>query len=352
MKTKTKFISIKDAIKKRKGKVAVRGWVYRERGSNNFKFLVLRDSTEIIQIILKREKFEKEWEKVDRISVESSIEIEGEIKEDKRAPTGYEIDANKVNIVHIAEDFPINKDLNEELLGDRRHLWLRSRKMIAILKIRSTILEAMREHWHKKGFYEYHSPIILNLAGEGGSTLFNIDYFGKPAYLSQTWQLHAEPAVFALEKIFTIQPAFRAEKSKTSRHLAELWMAEMEEAWCSFEDLQNDVEGLIKGIVAKVLKENSEDLKVLGRDIKRLESSLKKKFPRITYTEALKLLKEKKEISIKWGKDLRTNQQDEAKKKWRRGQSEAWLGGHRTEHDGSPQDRARHLLCPSLSFCH
>ncbi|MBU2612190.1 MAG: asparagine--tRNA ligase, partial [Nanoarchaeota archaeon] len=206
--------------------------------------------------------------------------------------------------------FPINKDLNEELLGDRRHLWLRSRKMISILKIRSTVLEAIRNHWHKKGFYEYHSPIILNLAGEGGSTLFNIDYFGKPAYLSQTWQLHAEPAVFALEKIFTIQPAFRAEKSKTSRHLAELWMAEMEEAWCRFEDLQNDVEGLIKDIVVKVLKENAEDLKVLGRDMKKLEPTVKKKFPRITYTEALKLLKDKKKITIKWGKDLRTIEED------------------------------------------
>ncbi|MDP3966285.1 MAG: asparagine--tRNA ligase [archaeon] len=305
-----KFISIKEAIKKGKGNVAVRGWVYRERGSNKFKFLVLRDSTEIIQVVLKSEKFEKDWEGIDKITVESSVEIVGDIKPDKRAPTGYEIDADKINIIHVAEDFPINKDLNEELLGDRRHLWLRSRKMTSILKIRSTVLEAIRSHWRDKGFYEYHSPEILNLAGEGGSTLFNVDYFGKPAYLSQTWQLHAEPAIFALEKIFTIQPAFRAEKSKTSRHLAELWMAEMEEAWSNFENLQDDAEELIKDIIKKVLLENSEELKILERDGKKLESSLKKKFPRMTYTEALKLLKEKKKITVSWGKDLRTVEED------------------------------------------
>lgn len=305
-----KFISIKEAMKKGEGKVAVRGWIYRERGSNKLKFLVLRDSSEIIQVVLKSEKFSKEWDKIDKISVESSVEIEGIIKSDKRAPTGYEIDADKINIIHIAEDFPINKDLNEELLGDRRHLWLRSRKMTSILKIRSTVLGAMREHWTKKGFYEYHSPIILNLAGEGGSTLFSVDYFGKPAYLSQTWQLHAEPAIFGLENIFTIQPAFRAEKSKTSRHLAELWMAEMEKAWVKFEELQDDAEELIKDVLKKVLEINKEDLVILGRDPKKLELSLKKDFPRITYTEALKLLKEKKKINVSWGKDLRTVEED------------------------------------------
>src|SRR3989344_9317734 len=196
---KQKFISISEAMERKSGKVAVRGWIYRERGSNKLKFLVLRDSTNIIQCVLQKEKFESQWTEIDSLQIEASIEIEGTIKEDKRAPTGFEIQAEKINIVGLSSEFPINKDLNEDLLGDRRHLWLRSRKMTSILKIRSTVLEAMREHWRKKGFYEYHSPIILNLAGEGGSTLFSVDYFGKPAYLSQTWQLHAEPAIFALE---------------------------------------------------------------------------------------------------------------------------------------------------------
>ena len=304
------FISITDAIAKGKGKVAIRGWIFRERGSNEIKFLVLRDSTEIIQCVLKREKFAKQWPEIDKLQIEASVELEGTIKEDKRAPTGYEIEADKINIVGLSDNFPINKDINEELLGDRRHLWLRSRKMTAIMKIRDTVLDAMREHWHKKGFFEYHSPILIGMQAEGGSTLFNVDYFGKPMFLSQTWQLHAEPAIFALEKIFTIQPAFRAEKSKTSRHITELWMAEMEAAWEGFDYIQDDAEELIKNIVSRVLKERANELKILNRDVKKLESTVKKKFPRITYEEALKLLKEKKKISIPWGKDLRTIEED------------------------------------------
>jgi len=309
-----KFLSISEAMKKGKGKVAVRGWIHRKRGSNKFIFIILRDSSDIIQCILKYEKFEKLWKDLDALLVESSVEIEGIIKPDKRAPTNYEIDVNKINIVGIAEDFPINKDLNEELLGDRRHLWLRSQKMNSILKIRDTILQTMREHWRKKGFYEYHSPTLLGMQAEGGSTLFKVDYFGKPIYLSQTWQLHAEPAIFSLEKIFTIQPSFRAEKSKTSRHLTEYWHAEMEVAWENFEYLQDDAEGMLKDIVFAVLKKNKKELNILGRDIKKLEPIIKKKFPRITYNEVLKILKEKKKMNIEWGKDLRTIEEDELSK--------------------------------------
>ena len=305
-----KFISISEALKKGSGKVSVRGWVYRERGSNEFKFLVLRDSSDIIQCVLKKQKFAKQWEEIDKLQVEASVEIEGTIKKDSRAPTGYEIEADEIKIIGVSKDFPINKSLNEELLGDRRHLWLRSRKMNAIMKIRDTVLRAMREHWHKKGFYEYHSPTLLGMQAEGGATLFKVDYFGKPLYLSQTWQLHAEAGIFSLEKIFTIQPSFRAEKSKTSRHLTEYWHAEMEAAWEDFSYLQDDAEQLIKHIVSRVLDERKPELEALGRDWKKLEPSLKKNFPRITYTDALKLLKEKKKVSIPWGKDLRTIEED------------------------------------------
>ncbi|MBU1988574.1 MAG: asparagine--tRNA ligase, partial [Nanoarchaeota archaeon] len=296
-----KFLSIAEAITKGKGKVAVRGWVHRERGSNKLKFIILRDESSMIQCLLPQEKFKKQWLDIDKLQIEASLEIEGIIKKEKRAPTGHEIHVDKINIVGLSNEFPINKDLNEELLGDRRHLWLRSRKMTSILKIRSTVLQALREHWHNKGFYEYHSPTLIGMQCEGGSTLFKVDYFSKPMFLSQTWQLHAEPGIFALEKIFTIQPAFRAEKSKTSRHLTELWMAEMEAAWENFDYLQDDAEQAIKHVVSSVLKKNKTELEFLKKDLTTLKATLKKKFPRMTYTESLKLLKSKKKVDIEWG---------------------------------------------------
>ena len=305
-----KFISISEAMQKGNGKVAVRGWVYRERGSNKIKFIVLRDSSGVIKCVLERSKFEKQWSTIDKLQVEASVRIVGKIKEDKRAPSGYEISVDKFELVGESVDFPINKSLNEELLGDRRHLWLRSRKMTAIMKIRDNVLQALREHWRKKGFYEYHSPTMLGMQCEGGKNLFKIDYFGKPLFLAQTWQLHAEPGIFGLEKIFTIQPSFRAEKSKTSRHLTEFWHAEMEVAWEDFMYLQDDAEEMIKDIVRKVLKENKDELEILERDIKKLLPSTKKKFPRFTYDEALKILADKKKMKVPWGKDLRTIEED------------------------------------------
>jgi len=310
-----KFISIQEAIQKKKGEVAVRGWVYRERGSNAMKFIVLRDSSNIIQCVLEKKNFEKQWLEIDKIKIESSLEIEGEIKEDKRAPTGFEIQVKKINIIQIAEDFPINKDLNEELLGDRRHLWLRSRKMTAIMKIRSTVFNAIHEYFRKNYFYEYQSPMFQAVQCEGGSSLFNVDYFGKKGvFLAQTWQLYAEPAIFALEKIYTLAPSFRAEESKTSRHLTEYWHAEMEVAWATFKDIQDYGEGLIKNIVKRVLEDNKLELEILERDIKKLEPTIKKSFPRMTYDDALKILKEKAKIKIPWGKDLRTIEEDELSK--------------------------------------
>ena len=305
-----KFISISEAMKKGKGKVAVRGWIYRERGSNKMKFIVLRDSSDIIQCVFKRENFEKQWDDIDKLKIESSIEIEGIIKPDKRAPTGFEIQVSKIEIVGLAEDFPINKDINEDLLGDRRHLWLRSRKMTAILKIRSTVFGAIHEYFRGKNFYEFQSPEMLEAAGEGGSSVFEVNYFGKKIYLAQTWQLHAETAIFALEKIYTIAPSFRAEKSNTSRHLTEYWHAEMEYAWSDFKGIQDHIEGLIKHIVKKVLKENKQELEILGRNLKTLNATVKKKFPKITYTDALKLLKDNFKLKIPWGKDLRTIEED------------------------------------------
>ncbi|MCK4589790.1 MAG: asparagine--tRNA ligase [Nanoarchaeota archaeon] len=306
-----KFISIQEALDNGKGKVAVRGWIYRERGSNQFKFLVLRDSTNMIQCVLPHDKFKKQWKEIDKLMIESSVEVEGVVKKEPRAPTNYDLQVEKIKIIQAAEPFPIAKDQSTEFLADNRHLWLRSRKMTAILKIRSSVFGAIDEYFKGEGFYEYHSPIFQSVQAEGGSTLFEVPYFGnKGVFLAQTWQLYAEPAIFALEKIYTIAPSFRAEKSKTSRHLTEYWHAEMEAAWINFDELNDYGEALLKFIVGKVLSKNKKELEVLGRDIKKLEPTLKKKFPRMTYDDVLKLLKKKYKLNISWGKDLRTIEED------------------------------------------
>ncbi|MCH7568327.1 MAG: asparagine--tRNA ligase [Nanoarchaeota archaeon] len=307
---KEKFISIEEAMKKGKGKVAVRGWIHRERGSNKIKFIVLRDASEIIQIVLERKDFEKQWKDIDKLQVESSLKIIGDIKKDKRAPNGYEIKAKKIEIVGLSENFPINKSLNEELLGDRRHLWLRSRKMSAVMKIRSTVTGALHEYFRGKGFYEFQSPIIIPGGAEEGPTLFEVNYFGEKLYLTQTWQLYAEAAMYGLEKLYCVAPSFRAEKSKTSRHLTEYWHTEMEVAWIGLDELMDYGEEMIKFVVSKVLKENKKELEFLGRDVKKLQIVLKKKFPRFTYDEVLKILEKKKKIKVPWGKDLRTIEEE------------------------------------------
>lgn len=307
----TNYISIQDAIKQSTGTVSIRGWIHRERGSNKLKFVVLRDATNIIQCVLDRVKFEKQWDDIDKLQVEASLELTGEIKEDKRAPTGYELIAETVTIVGKSENFPIAKDQSIEFLADNRHLWLRSRKMTAILKIRSTVFGAIDEYFKSEGFYEYHSPIFQAVQCEGGSELFSVNYFDKKdVFLAQTWQLYAEPAIFALEKIYTIAPSFRAEKSKTSRHLTEYWHAEMEVAWAQFKDIQDYGEKLLKHLVKKVLETNKAELAILERDISKLEPTVKKPFVRMTYTEALKILKEKCNMDVEWGKDLRTIEEE------------------------------------------
>jgi len=304
-------MSVKEAMKQGNGEVALRGWVYRFRGSNKIKFLVLRDETDIVQCVLKADAFTEEaWDQIGKLKIESSVKLIGEIKPDERAPTGFEVTVKDIEIVHIAEDYPINKDLNEDLLGDRRHLWLRSRKMTAIMKIRSTVFGAIHEYYRSNGFTEFQSPSIIGAAGESGSSVFEVKYFDKKAYLAQTWQLHAETAIFALGKIYCIAPSFRAEKSNTSRHLCEYWHAEMEVPWSTFEGLQGYAEGLMKFIVNKVLEKHQEELKILERDEATLKATAEKDFPHMTYTEAIKILKEKFDFDIPWGKDLRTIEED------------------------------------------
>lgn len=309
------FTSIKDAMKKGIGTVHLRGWCYRSRGSNALRFIILRDSTDIIQCVVEKDKItQASWDDALKIDIEASLELEGEIVEDKRAPTGYEVKVKEIKLIGESVGWPIQKDQSTELLADNKHLWLRSRYMTAILKIRSTVFGAIDEYFRKEGFYEFQSPMFQATQAEGGSTLFSVNYFGKPVYLAQTWQLYAEPAIFSLEKIYCIAPSFRAEKSKTSRHLTEYWHAEMEVAWATFKDIQDYGEALIKHVVSKVLEKNLEELKILNRDIKLLEKVRDQPFIRMTYTDALKELKEKCNIDIEWGKDLRTIEEDELSK--------------------------------------
>lgn len=301
-----KFISISEALKKGSGRVAVRGWIYRERGSNEFKFIVLRDSSNIIQCILKKDKFQDKWEEIDKLQVESSLEIEGSIKKDKRAPTGYEIDVDEINLIGLSDKFPINKDLNEELLGDRRHLWIRSRKMSAIMKIRSRYIQAREEFFIEQGFFRFDTPILQPTQSEGGSTVFEVKYYDNKLYLAQTWQLYGEAAIFALEKVYNMGPTFRAEKSKTSRHLSEFWMAETEVAWWKLAEITEFAKKEIKYCLEKVARDCSSELKFLGQNSQNILKMAKKKWPTIKYRDALKILKEKEGIKISFGKDLRT----------------------------------------------
>ncbi|MDD3178295.1 MAG: asparagine--tRNA ligase [Candidatus ainarchaeum sp.] len=310
------FMDIKDILIKKPAQINLRGWVYRKRDQKDIIFISIRDHSGVIQLVVDNSKVSKEiFENAKKLTIESSFKIKGVLRKEQRAPEGYEIDIIDLEIINIAENYPISKDFSEEFLLDVRHLWLRSRKMNAILKIRSCVFKAVRDFFIENKFYEYHSPILQSVNCEGGSTLFEVPYFEKKGvFLSQTWQLYAEPAIFSLGKIFSIEPAFRAEKSKTTRHLTELWMAEMEGAFINFEELQNYGEKLIKRILKEVLDKHKEELKILKRDISILESSLEKPFVRMTYDESLNILKEKFDFNIEWGKDLRTIEEDKLSK--------------------------------------
>jgi len=306
----TKYLSIQEAMDKGSGKVSVRGWVNRERGSNKLKFIVLRDSTHTIQCIFKRDRFEKEWVEIDHIQVETSIQLTGDIKKDERAPTGYEIQIKSFEVVGKSDNYPISKDQSVEFLADNRHLWLRSKKMTAILKIRSTYIQARDEFFTKKGFFRYDSPILQPTQSEGGSTVFEVKFYKNKIFLAQTWQLYAEAAIFSLEKIYNMGPTFRAEKSKTSRHLSEFWMAEAEVAWFELDEIVALAKEEIKYCLEKVAKERAAELEVLERDAKKLMKVAKTPWPTIKYREALKLLKTKCKMNVPFGKDLRTIEEE------------------------------------------
>ncbi|MEA2055991.1 MAG: asparagine--tRNA ligase [Candidatus Thermoplasmatota archaeon] len=307
--SKTSWTEIKEILKGKNigEKVYIRAWVYRTRSSGNITFTILRDATDTIQATIKRGNLpDNEFEDGKKALVESSVEIEGIVKEDKRAPGGYELQVTNLNVINFAEPFPITKDQSPEFLLDQRHLWIRSQKLSSILKIRSTVVGAIHKFFRENGYYEFDAPILQPNQCEGGSTLFEVKYYENKTYLSQSWQLYAEAAIFALEKIYNMGPTFRAEKSKTSRHLSEFWMAEMEAAWMELDEITKVAKDEIRFILQEVLERNNKELEILGQDIKKLEHMANAEYPTITYTKALEILKEKENMNVEWGKDLRT----------------------------------------------
>ena len=287
--------------------VSTRGWIYRTRSSGNIIFSIIRDATGILQTTIKKDNLPNtEFDEAKKALVESSVKIKGFLKEDKRAPGGYELQVTEFKVINFSEPFPIVKDQSQEFLLDQRHLWIRSQRLTSVFKIRSTIVWAIHKFFREKGFYEFEAPILQPNQCEGGSTLFEVKYYDYTTYLSQTWQLYAEAAIFSLEKIYNMGPTFRAERSKTSRHLSEFWMAEMEAAWMDLHEVTEIAKDEIKFIIQQVLKHNKNELIILKQDVKKLQNIIRSEFPTITYTKALEILKEKENIDVKWGKDLRT----------------------------------------------
>ena len=285
--------------------VTIRGWLYNKRSSGKIRFLLLRDGTGVIQsVVVKNELAPEAFSATEILTQESSLEVSGTVRADARAPGGYELQGSDMRVIQGAENYPISpKEHGPSFLLDHRHLWLRSSKQHAILRIRSHVIQAAQAYLDRAGFVLFDAPILTPTSCEGTSTLFETDYFyGEKAYLSQSGQLYAEAGAMAFGKVYTLGPTFRAEKSKTRRHLTEFWMLEPEVAFAELEDILSLAEELVTHLVHSVLTNRSEELKILERDVTKLQSVVPP-FPRITYEHALDLLREKG-ISHHWGDDF------------------------------------------------
>lgn len=298
-------VYIKDLSKHVGEEVTLKGWLYNKRSSGKLKFLIMRDGTGYLQcVVFKGNVSEEIFESAEKITQESSFEVRGKVREEKRAVGGFELDVVDFKIIGLAHEYPITpKEHGIEFLIDNRHLWVRSKKQVAILKIRHRIVKAIRDFFDERGFTLFDPPIITPNACEGTSTLFEMEYFdlGK-AYLTQSGQLYAESGAMALGKVYTFGPTFRAEKSKTRRHLTEFWMVEPEMAFYDLNDDMDLAEEFIEYIVQTVLRDRAEELKELERDISKLEKVVRP-FPRISYDQAVEILR-RKGVDFQWGNDL------------------------------------------------
>ena len=281
-------------------KVAIRGWVYRKREGKQTIFLVIRDSSGTIQCPIKKDV--PAWLEAEKATIESSLTVEGTVKKDPRAPGGYEVVADKLSIIGLAELFPITKDKSEEFLRDVRHLWLRSRHMNLVMKVRSDVLRFTNEFFHRQEFVEVSPPMFITSACEGGSTLFSLKYFDQPMYLTQSAQLYLEILIYSLEKVYCVAPSFRAEKSRTIRHLTEYWHIEAEQAFAEMKDLMKLEEELLTHICRRTIEDCKNEFAELGADIQKLQTA-KPPFPKITYKEAIQRLNAK-DFKTEWGTDL------------------------------------------------
>jgi asparaginyl-tRNA synthetase len=304
-------VYIKDLSRHVGEEVVIKGWLYNSRSSGKILFPQLRDGTGIVQcVVLKSAVSPEVWEALDHLGQESSLVVRGKVREDARAPGGYEIEVADAEVVQAATGYPITpKEHGVEFLLDHRHLWIRSRRQHAILKVRHTVVRAVRDFLDQEGFILCDAPILTPAACEGTTTLFEVDYFeDEKAYLTQSGQLYNEATAAAFGRVYCFGPTFRAEKSKTRRHLTEFWMVEPEMAYATIDDVMELSERFLTAIVARVLDERREELKLLERDTAKLER-IAPPFPRLHYDEAVRILQEGHERGaledrFEWGGDF------------------------------------------------
>ena len=284
--------------------VTVRGWVYNKRSSGKIKFLIMRDGTGFMQCVLfKGECPEEAFADFDKLTQESAVEVTGVLRKEPRSPGGYELGVKALRIVSIAEAYPISpKEHGVEFLMENRHLWVRSPRQWAALRVRSEIMKCIEEFFYARGFIRFDAPVLTPSSCEGTSTLFSTPYFDEKAYLTQSGQLYGEAGAMAFGKIYVFGPTFRAEKSKTRKHLTEFWMVEPEVAYADLEDTMQLGDAFMEYIVQTVLERKASELKLLERDFSKLQS-IRGTFPRISYDEALKVL-EKNGVPLPWGGDF------------------------------------------------
>jgi asparaginyl-tRNA synthetase len=312
------LIRIEDIAAHEGKEVTIQGWLYSRTDKGRLQFLQVRDGSGIVQaVVFKKEVSPDVFQAATELTQESAIVITGPVRADARAPGvpgGYEIGVQDIQVIQIAQEYPIQpKEHGVEFLMDRRHLWVRSSRQWAVLRVRATVIKAIRDWLDDHGFVNMDTPILTPAAGEGTTTLFEVDYFGEPIYLAQTGQLYNEANIYAFGRVYCFGPTFRAEKSKTRRHLTEFWMVEPEAAFCDLDQLMEIEEQFVSTIVQTVLKERREELKLLERDTSQLEN-VTPPFPRISYDEALEQLAHirasvedeelKTLLEIEWGEDF------------------------------------------------
>jgi asparaginyl-tRNA synthetase len=298
-------VYIEDIGKHEGEDVSIKGWLHNRRSSGKIHFLIVRDGTGFIQGVMSKAAVGEDlFKTADHLSQETSLIVTGTARADKRAPSGYEIDVKNLEVVGESHDYPITpKEHGVDYLLDHRHLWIRSERQQAILRVRHEVISAVRDFFNSRGFILADTPIFTPAACEGTTTLFPAQYFEEQtAYLTQSGQLYNEANAMALGKVYCFGPTFRAEKSKTRRHLTEFWMVEPEIAYADLDDVIDLAEDLIVSVIARVLDQRRRELTVLERDLSKLES-VQKPFPRISYDEAVKTL-QAKGLPIEWGGDF------------------------------------------------